>query len=96
LGLCGIFKFTHRVCYKHKDRQYFTKLVVYIHQNPELHGLIDDFRLWPYSSYDGLLNEKNGFLRKDVIRDWFSDVDGYLTDHFKRVRAGELSNNTPE
>jgi REP element-mobilizing transposase RayT len=33
------------------DDVYFTNLVAYIHQNPQRHGLIDDFRTWPYSSY---------------------------------------------
>lgn len=34
---------------------YLRKLIVYIHRNPETHGLIDDFRHWPYSSYQHYL-----------------------------------------
>ena len=33
------------------DAGYLMRLITYVHQNPQLHGLIDDFRDWPYSSY---------------------------------------------
>ena len=32
------------------DMQYW-KLVNYIHHNPEEHGLVEDYRKWPYSSF---------------------------------------------
>ncbi|MEJ2736429.1 MAG: hypothetical protein P8189_23160, partial [Anaerolineae bacterium] len=38
--------------------RYFTYLVVYIHRNPEKHGLVDDFRHWPHSSYEAILSTK--------------------------------------
>jgi len=31
---------------------YFTQLVAYIHQNPQRHGLVADFRDWPFLSYE--------------------------------------------
>lgn len=31
--------------------QYYQRLIQYIHHNPERHGLVDDFRKWPFSSY---------------------------------------------
>ena len=34
-----------------EDDDYLRNLVVYIHRNPQKHGLIADFREWPYSSY---------------------------------------------
>ncbi|MBI5650247.1 MAG: transposase [Chloroflexi bacterium] len=37
-----------------KTDEYFAKLVTYIHQNPQKHGLIDDFREWAYSSYNAM------------------------------------------
>ncbi len=36
------------------DNSYFTRLITYIHQNPQLHGFVDDYRDWPYSSYQAL------------------------------------------
>ena len=37
--------------------RYFAVLVRYIHRNPQKHGLISDFRAWPWSSYDAILEE---------------------------------------
>jgi len=31
---------------------YFHTLVAYIYRNPQKHGLVADFRDWPYASYD--------------------------------------------
>jgi REP element-mobilizing transposase RayT len=30
---------------------YLNQLIHYVHANPQMHGLISDFRQWPYSSY---------------------------------------------
>ena len=57
-----------------KDSPYFLRLLVYIYQNPQRHGLIDDFRDWPYSSYDVLSGNQPTFIRRDVIWKWFGDV----------------------
>ncbi len=53
-----------------KDR-YFTALVVYIHHNPQRHGLVDDFRKWHHSSYRAILSDKPTLLRRDDILEWF-------------------------
>jgi REP element-mobilizing transposase RayT len=37
------------------SQTHLLQLVRYIHINPQKHGLIDDFRVWPYSSwFDGV------------------------------------------
>ena len=56
------------------DSQYFLRLLVYIHQNPQRHGLIDDFRDWPFSSFGVLTGNQPTFIKRDVIREWFGDV----------------------
>lgn len=37
---------------------YFSALIAYIHRNPETHGIIDDFREYPFSSYHAMLQKK--------------------------------------
>jgi putative transposase len=49
-------------------------LLVYIHQNPQRHGLIDDYRGWPYSSFGVLTGDQPTFVKRDVVREWFGDV----------------------
>jgi putative transposase len=36
------------------SERYLMRLVTYIHRNPHTHGLVGDFRDWPYSSYHAL------------------------------------------
>jgi REP element-mobilizing transposase RayT len=57
-----------------KDSPYFLRLLIYIHQNPQRHGLINDFRDWPYSSYGVITGNQPTFIRRDVVREWFGDV----------------------
>ena len=60
------------------DSQYFLRLLVYIHQNPQRHGLIDDFRDWPYSSYGDLTGNQPTFISRDVVEDWFGEVKSII------------------
>jgi hypothetical protein len=50
---------------------YFKALVAYIHQNPQKHGLIADFRDWPYSSYKTLFSDKPTQLDREATLSWF-------------------------
>ncbi len=36
------------------DEKYFYSLIRYIHQNPQHHGFVRDFREWPFSSFHTL------------------------------------------
>ena len=56
------------------EEKSFCQLIVYIHQNPELYGIIADHRLWPFSSYFA-------YRRKDrrsiIAKDLFFNDDYY-------------------
>lgn len=43
------------------DQQLF-QTIKYIHQNPQKHGLVKNFRNWPYSSYWNYINRNSGEL----------------------------------
>jgi putative transposase len=60
---------------------YFAQLVVYIHHNPQKHGLVDDFRDWPYSSYHALVSAKPTLLKRDDVLKWFGGASGLATLH---------------
>lgn len=71
---------------------YFTSLITYIHQNPQKHGLIDDYKDWPYSSYPALIGHKATRLARDEVMTWFDDLDGFLRFHddvadFREIEA---------
>jgi REP element-mobilizing transposase RayT len=60
---------------------YFVHLVTYIHQNPQRHGLVADFRTWPYSSYHAHLSDKPTRLRRDDVLAWFDGPEGFTMAH---------------
>ncbi len=61
--------------------KYFANLVHYIHANPQLHDICDDFRQYPWSSYQRILINKPTHLQKDDVKKWFQNKDNYLNYH---------------
>lgn len=62
-------------------QSYLENLIVYIHRNPETHGLVNDFRQWPYSSYGLLLSPVDTFLNRDEVLDWYGGPAGFMAAH---------------
>lgn len=62
------------------DRQ-FWNVIAYIHQNPQKHKFVDDFRDWKYSSYGIILSEKRTSLNRKEVLDWFGGKQSYLDLH---------------
>ncbi len=60
---------------------YFANLVFYIHANPQIHGICDDFRQYPWSSYQRILINKPSKLHKEKVTNWFSGKENYLAYH---------------
>ena len=69
---------------------YFMQLIVYIHQNPQKHGFVDDFRNWPYSSYHALLGpEPTRLMRKNVL-DQFGGPTSLKEAHGSMIQEGQI------
>lgn len=66
------------------DRQ-FWNVIAYIHQNPQKHGFVKDFRDWKYSSYGIILNEKPTMINRGEVMRWFGTKDDYLSLHSEWV-----------
>ncbi len=64
---------------------YFIQLVAYIHQNPQKHGFVDDFRDWPFSSYQAILSPEPTRVQRDEVTQWFGSVEGFLDYHATTV-----------
>ncbi|OQY89656.1 MAG: hypothetical protein B6D38_06135 [Anaerolineae bacterium UTCFX1] len=62
------------------DRQ-FWNVIAYIHQNPQKHGFVKDFRDWKYSSYGIILSEKRTIINRSEVLKWFGTRDDYLSLH---------------
>jgi putative transposase len=65
---------------------YFTELIYYIHANPQRHEIIDDFRNYPYSSYNEIVSTGPTNLSKNEILDWFGGKHFFEQYHAERVQ----------
>ncbi|KRT17346.1 hypothetical protein ASU31_06660 [Pedobacter ginsenosidimutans] len=66
---------------KINDEFYLSRLIYYIHANPQKHNLIYDFREWKWSSYNRILLETDTKLKKQEVLDWFGGKAEYLKFH---------------
>ncbi|RDC56724.1 hypothetical protein DU508_05840 [Pedobacter chinensis] len=63
------------------SEEYFTKIIFYIHANPQQHGLTTDFRDWQWSSYKRILIDKPSSLKKGEVIEWFGNKESYIQFH---------------
>lgn len=70
--------------------QYLSNLVFYIHANPQLHGITDDFRQYPWSSYNAILSKQPTKLQKDSVINWFNDKDNFIYYHNAKANLAEI------
>ncbi|MFA9212654.1 MAG: transposase [Candidatus Methylacidiphilales bacterium] len=69
----------HRICVD--NEVYFSRLVWYIHYNPQKHGFVSYFRDYPYSSsHSHLVNSPTKLERNEVIN-WFGSKEAYQNFH---------------
>ncbi|MCS6847474.1 MAG: hypothetical protein RMN52_07150 [Anaerolineae bacterium] len=60
---------------------HFTNLIFYIHFNPQKHGFVEDFRTWPWSSYNALCSSTPTKLNRDTVLAWFGGVQRFRSFH---------------
>lgn len=66
------------------SNRYFLALIHYIHRNPQRHGFVEDFRTYPYSSYQDLrgLGDLVGLpVKREEVLAWFNGRDGFENIH---------------
>jgi REP element-mobilizing transposase RayT len=73
------------------SEEYFVHLITYIHQNPQKHGLVADFRTWPYSSYHALLSTKPTRLKREIVLSWFGGPANLEATHRQKIMAHPLA-----
>jgi hypothetical protein len=66
------------------DCQLWT-VIAYIHQNPQKHRFVKDFREWRYSSYRIVLSESPTHLQRDSVLEWFGGRKQYIDVHSQWV-----------
>jgi putative transposase len=74
---------------------HFERAIVYIHQNPQKHGLIKDFRDWKYSSYQTLIMDGPTHLNRQEVLVWFGGRDGFVEAH-KQWEIASVPDSNPK
>ena len=70
--------------------EYFAQLILYIHFNPQKHGFVEDFREYPYSSYDAMLSNKPTKLARAQVLERFSGKPAFIAAHASPVDEKEI------
>lgn len=73
------------------SEDYYTKLILYIHANPQKHSYVKDFRTYQWSSYLPILKNKSDILHSAEVIDWFGGKDQYLELHADRHKNNIFS-----
>jgi REP element-mobilizing transposase RayT len=71
-----------RICVQ--NTLYFKQLVIYIHKNPQHHGFTDNFRHYPWSSYQSIISISPTKLGRSVVIGWFDDEARFIELHSDR------------
>ena len=74
------------------DDAYFSKLLWYIHFNPQKHGFVKDFREYEHSSYRSHLLERKTKLNRTEVLNWFGNKDAYIQFHLERYPVDKIMN----
>ena len=71
------------------DDAYFTQLIYYLHYNAVHHRLVENFEMYPHSSYKGILSDKPTLLQREKLLNWFGGRDKFIKYHTMQREAYE-------
>ena len=71
------------------DNSYLTDMIFYCHYNAQLHGFVDDFKKWEFSSYHTFLRGEQTFLEAKKALDWFGGLAAFEKAHEGRVNQNQ-------
>ncbi len=69
---------------------YFSRLVHYIHHNPQHHGFTDDYRTYPHSSYQMILSDHYTPFQREKVIQWFGGRTNFIDVHKKSSGKNDI------
>ncbi len=61
--------------------RYKKHMVYYVHHNPIHHGVVQGYTDYKWTSYKDFINNKDSFVMKDEVLEWFFDIDNFIFFH---------------
>jgi REP element-mobilizing transposase RayT len=72
-----------------ESQSQFWHVLAYIHQNPQKHRFVKDFREWNYSSYTAVLAEGPTIIDREEMMHWFGTKEAYISLHSDWVELAQ-------
>lgn len=66
---------------KIEKEEHFTMAMIYIHANAMKHGLVKDFREYPWSSWNTIISNQPTLLARREVIEWFGDLETCIKVH---------------
>jgi len=64
------------------DMDYLKRLIFYIHFNSQKHQLVQNFRTYPYSSYNSFSSGSiDSMIDRETVYAWFNDHEDFINYH---------------
>ena len=63
---------------------YITSMIYYCHYNAQLHGMVEDFKDWPFSSYRPIIERQESIVAGDKVLEWFGGWNAFKKQHDNR------------
>ncbi len=60
------------------DEKQFWNVIAYIHQNPQKHNFVNDFRNWNWSSYNDILSSELTIVNRKKVLELFGGKQNFL------------------
>ena len=64
-----------------EDKDYFVKMISYIHNNPVKHGFVLKPEHWKYSSYNAIVFNSPTLVERRKVIEVFGDVENFIFCH---------------
>lgn len=65
---------------------------LYIHHNPVHHGFTDNFRDYPWTSYDDIISTIPTFIKRKEVINWFNNIENFKAIHQKTYKYQTYEN----
>jgi len=65
--------------------EYLINTIIYIHQNPQNHSIVDDFSKYQFSSYQSMLSNSKTLLKRNEVIELFDDKENFILSHKKII-----------
>jgi hypothetical protein len=67
------------------DDSHLQQAVIYVNANAQKHNLINDFRQYPYSSYNEVIQNTNKFIDTKAVLSFFGGIENFIAIHKRQV-----------